>query len=160
MWVDRLNASTAVLVSASQKKGHAKSQGANCFVVCVLLLFLVLALIKTGSRNSWLYCHCLLSVFGLNCSLSQHYFLFFFIHMLQWSSEAWRAAVRTGRDGRFHCNLPSVSAAPLQGLTSSGGFFELFFKNAPSPSQWHAFMFWCSCWKVMCDERAGSVDFW
>lgn len=78
MWVDRLTASTAVLVSASQKKGHAESQGANWFVVCVLLLFLVLALIKASSRNSWLYCHCLPSVFALNCSLSQHYFLFFF----------------------------------------------------------------------------------
>lgn len=78
MWVDRLTISTAVLVSASQKKGHVKSRGTNWFVVCVLLLLLVLALIKASSRNSWLYCHCLLSVFGLNCSLSQHYFLLFF----------------------------------------------------------------------------------
>lgn len=79
MWVDRLTASTAVLVSASQRKGHAESRGANWFVVCVLLPFLVLALIKAGSRNSWLYCHCLLSVFGLNCSVSTFsLFSFFF----------------------------------------------------------------------------------
>lgn len=127
MWVDRLSASTAVLVPASQKKGHAESQGANWFVVCVLLLFLVLALIKAGSRNSWLYCHCLLSVFRLNCSPSQCYFFSFF-HMLQWSSETWGAAVRTGRDGRFHCNLPSVSAAPHQGLTSSVVFCAVLQK--------------------------------
>lgn len=78
MWVDRLTASTAVLVSASQRKGHAESRGANWFVVCVLLPFLVLALIKAGSRNSWLYCHCLLSVFGLNCSVSTFSLFSFF----------------------------------------------------------------------------------
>lgn len=78
MWVDRLTASTAVLVSASQRKGHAECRGANWFVVCVLLPFLVLALIKAGSRNSWLYCHCLLSVFGLNCSVSTFSLFSFF----------------------------------------------------------------------------------
>lgn len=158
MWVDRLSASTAVLVPASQKKGHAESQGANWFVVCVLLLFLVLALIKAGSRNSWLYCHCLLSVFRLNCSPSQCYFFLFFT--------CFSDLQRLGELQSELAGMADFTATYLQcqllliKVWLHLWFFVLFFKNAPSPSQWHAFLFWCSCWKVICDERTGSVDFW
>lgn len=55
MWVDRLTASTAVLVSACRKKGAARSQGASCFIVHAFLLFLVLIIrIRKNKMREWL----------------------------------------------------------------------------------------------------------